>query len=40
MDKKLSTAAWQYIHFTGYFSFYNSKRRIDIGKMLKDILFN
>lgn len=38
--KKSSPAAWQHIHFTGYFSFYNNSRKIDIDEMLKDILFN
>ncbi|MEI6628430.1 MAG: Tn3 family transposase [Alphaproteobacteria bacterium] len=38
--KKSSPAAWQHIHFTGYFSFYNNRRKIDIDEMLKDILFN
>jgi TnpA family transposase len=38
--KKSSPAAWQHIHFTGYFSFYNNRRKIDIDEILKDILFN
>lgn len=38
--KKSSPAAWQHIHFTGYFSFYNNRRKIDIDKMLEDISFN
>jgi len=38
--RKLSPAAWQHIHFTGYFSFYDNRRKIDIDKMLEDILLN
>lgn len=38
--RKLSPAAWQHIHFTSYFSFYDSRRKIDIDKMLEDILLN
>jgi hypothetical protein len=35
-----SPAAWQHIHFAGYFSFYDNRRKIDIDEMLKNILFN
>src|SRR3989338_1284301 len=35
--KKSSPAAWQHIHFTGYFTFYNNRKNIDIDDMLKDI---
>jgi len=38
--RKLSPASWQHIHFTGYFSFYDNRRKIDIDKMLEDILLN
>lgn len=38
--RKLSPAAWQHIHFTGYFSFYDNRRKIDIDKMLEDVLLN
>jgi TnpA family transposase len=37
--KKSSPAAWQHIHFTGYFSFYNNRHKIDIEEILKDITF-
>ena len=37
--KKSSPTAWQHIHFTGYFSFYNNRRNIDIDEMLKEIFF-
>ena len=31
--KKSSPVAWQHIHFTGHFTFYNYKNKIDIDKL-------
>jgi TnpA family transposase len=37
--KKCSPIAWQHIHFTGYFSFYRNKNKIDISKIVENVLF-
>jgi len=37
--KKCSPAAWQHIHFTGYFSFYQNKKKINLSKILENIIF-
>jgi TnpA family transposase len=33
--KKSSPVAWQHIHFTGHFTFYNYKNKIDIDKLIE-----
>ena len=33
--KKSSPISWAHIHFTGYFAFYNNKKRIDIDKLIE-----
>lgn len=35
--KKSSPVAWQHIHFSGHFTFYGDKKRIDIDKMIENI---
>lgn len=35
--KKSSPVAFQHIHFTGHFTFYDSKNRIDIDKLIEDL---
>src|SRR5262249_31603558 len=35
--KKISPVAWQHIHFTGHFTFYDHKRKIDIDKIIENI---
>lgn len=35
--KKSSPVAWQHIHFTGHFTFYENKNKIDIEKIIEDI---
>ena len=37
--KKSSPVAWRHIHFTGHFTFYYSKIKIDIDKLIEDIEF-
>lgn len=37
--KKSSPVAWQHIHFTGHFIFYDSKNQIDINKIIDGIEF-
>jgi hypothetical protein len=34
---KTSPVAWQNIHFTGYFTFYENKEAINIDKVIEDI---
>ena len=35
--KKSSPVAWQHVHFTGHFTFYNNKNKIDIERIIEDI---
>lgn len=35
--KKSSPVAWEHIHFTGHFTFYDNKIKIDIGKIIQNI---
>ena len=35
--KKSSPVAFQHIHFTGHFTFYDSKNKIDIDKLIEDL---
>ena len=35
--KKSSPIAWQHIHFTGHFTFYDSKNKIDIEKIIEGV---
>ena len=35
--KKSSPVAFQHIHFTGHFTFYDSKNKIDIDKIIEDL---
>lgn len=35
--KKSSPVAWQHIHFTGHFTFYDSKNKIDIDNIIENL---
>lgn len=35
--KKSSPVAWQHIHLTGHFTFYDNKNKIDINKLIENI---
>lgn len=35
--KKSSPVAWQHIHFTGHFTFYDNKNKIDIDQIIENI---
>jgi hypothetical protein len=35
--KKSSPVAWKHIHFTGHFTFYDHKKKIDIEKIIEKI---
>ena len=37
IKKKTSPVAWQHLHFTGHFTFYNSKNNIDIDKIIENL---
>jgi TnpA family transposase len=37
LKKKISPVAWQHLHFTGNFTFYNKHNKIDIDKLIENI---
>jgi len=37
IKKKMSPVAWQHLHFTGHFTFYNNQYNIDIDKIIENI---
>lgn len=39
LKKKTSPVAWQHLHFTGHFTFYNNKHDINIDRIIENISF-
>ena len=37
--KKVSPIAWHHLHFTGHFTFYDHKRKINIDEIIENIKF-